>query len=134
MRLEGWQDLYWAAMEKAREARFQWGSHDCVLFAAKMATAICDRDYIAETRAAFAWSSEEEALELTKDGLQSLVESVLGPMQPWVALGHGDLILIRDDAEMESMASHDGCQFIGVAARGIRPIPMRCAVGGWQVT
>lgn len=133
MRPEGWQDRFWEAMDEAREADFEWGSHDCVLFAAKMARAISDRDYVADARAAFAWSSASEALELTRGGLQALIESVLGPMGPWTRLSQGDLVLILDDEGRESLVVHDGCQFIGVAEHGVKPIPMRCAVGGWKV-
>lgn len=133
MRLDGWQDRFWAAIDVARQSPFQWGEHDCVLFSAKMASAISDRDYVADTRAAFTWTSAAEALHLTRDGLQTLVESVLGPAQPWTILSQGDLVLIRDDEGRESVVVHDGCQLIGVAQYGIQPVPMRCALCGWRV-
>lgn len=133
MRPEDWQDRFWEAMDEAQETSFEWGVHDCVLFSCKMATAIGDRNYVEDARAAFSWSSASEALELTREGLQALIESVLGPMEPWTRLGHGDLVLVLDDAGRESLVIHDGCQLIGVAQHGVRPIPMRCAKGGWKV-
>lgn len=133
MKVDGWQDKFWAAMDEARRTPFEWGENDCVLFAARMATAISDRDYLSEARSAFAWSSVREAAVLTANGLRGHVESVLGPMQPWTTLGQGDLVLIRDDEGRESLVVHDGCQLIGKHERGIQPIPMRCALGGWKV-
>lgn len=133
MRIEGWQNKFWEAMDEARHSSFEWGANDCVLFAAKMATAISDRDYVSEARSAFTWSSISEAAVLTRNGLRGPIESVLGPMQPWTLLGQGDLVLIRDDEGRESLVVHDGAQLIGKHERGIQPIPMRCALGGWKV-
>lgn len=133
MKREAWQDLFWGAIDEARCAQFVWGEHDCVLFAAKVADAISDSGYLDRAKTAFSWNDVRSALELTRDGLQPLVESVLGPMMPWVRLSQGDIVLIVDDAGREALAVHDGCQLIGPADAGIKVIPFRCALGGWKV-
>jgi len=133
MKVEGWQDRFWVAVDEARQTPFEWGVNDCVLFAAKVATSISDRDYVSDARMAFQWSSAADAATLIQNGLRGPVESVLGPMQPWTTLSQGDLVLILDDEGRECLAVHDGCQLIGKHQLGIRPIPMRCALGGWRV-
>lgn len=133
MRYEDWQKRFWSAMEESSRQPLVWGEQDCVLFGAKMADAISDGRYTERARAAFSWSNEREAVELLRDGLRSLVESVMGEMQPWTSLSQGDLVLVVDDKQRESIAVHDGCQIIGKSATGVQPIPFRCAVGGWKV-
>jgi hypothetical protein len=133
MRYEDWQTKFWVAMEEARTAHFEWGSHDCVLFAAKMADAISDSGYVGKARAAFTWTDMRSAIQLLGDGLQPQVESVLGEMQRWQRLSQGDIVLIADDDGRESLAIHDGCQLLGPDEIGYKVIPFRCAKGGWKV-
>jgi hypothetical protein len=134
MKYEDWQARFWRAMEESSGQPLVWGEQDCVLFGAKMADAISDGKYTERARAAFAWSNEREAVELIRGGgLRALIESVLGEMQPWTRLAHGDLVLVVDDKQRESLAVHDGCQIIGKSASGVQRIPFRCVQGGWKV-
>lgn len=133
MRHKKWQEKFWAAVERERLLPFEYGRCDCVLFAARIADAISDGGYERRAREAFKWSNEREALRLMARGLQSLVESVMGPMIPWTRLRMGDIALIVDDEGNECIAVHDGTQFIGKVDRGIRVIPFRCVKGGWRV-
>lgn len=133
MRYDNWQDRFWRAMDESSKQPLVWGEQDCVLFAANMADAISNARFIERARAAFCWSNERDAVGLTRDGLRPLIESVLGEMQPWTHLSQGDLVLVVDDKQRESLAVHDGCQIIGKSATGVQPIPFRCAKGGWKV-
>lgn len=133
MRYEDWQDRFWRSMNESSGQPLVWGQQDCVLFGAKMADAISDGEYTKRARSAFSWSNEREAVELTRNGLRALIESVLGEMQPWTRLSQGDLVLVVDDKNRECLAVHDGCQIIGKSANGVQPIPFRCVKGGWKV-
>jgi hypothetical protein len=133
MRYENWQARFWSAMEECSRQPLVWGEQDCVLFGAKMADAISDGKYTERTRAAYAWSNEREAIHLIRDGLQTLVESLLGEMVSRTRLTHGDLVLVVDDKQRESIAVHDGCQVIGKSVSGIQPIPFSYVKGGWKV-
>ena len=134
MKYPDWQKRFWQVLESKREATFAYGTHDCVLFAASMADAISDADYMERAREAFSWSNAREALVLThgKD-LQSLIESVMGPMQRWQYMSMGDMVLICDEADQKSLCVHDGCKLLGPDAVGFKEVPMRYAVGGWKV-
>ena len=134
MRHKDWQTRFWRALESERTQRFVWGKRDCALFAASMADAISDGEYVRRAREVFTWSNEDEALALLSErSLTDLVESVLGPMQRWQRLGMGDMVIIRDDENIESLCIHDGVQLIGPKAIGYRAIPVRYALGGWRV-
>lgn len=120
---------------EARGMRFVWGSHDCVLFAAKMADAISDARYVERAKQAFQWSNAREAAAIVGDAdLRELVEVVMGPMLRWQSLSIGDMVLIKDDDGMQSLAIHDGVQIIGPDAVGYKNIPFSYAQGGWKVT
>lgn len=120
---------------EARDMRFVWGSHDCVLFAAKMADAISDARHAERAKLAFQWSSAREAAAIVGNAdLRELVEVVMGPMLRWQSLSIGDIVLIKDDDGMYSLAIHDGVQIIGPDAVGYKNIPFSYAQGGWKVT
>lgn len=135
MRYPDWQKRFWAEMDRQRAARFVWGERDCILFAATVADAISDAEYVRRAREAFAWSNARDALSLIADGqLQQHVEVVMGPMLPWPKLYWGDFGLVRDDKNRLSLAVHDGTQFIGPVEVGVQVIPFRYVQGGWHVT
>jgi hypothetical protein len=136
MRYPDWQSRFWAEMERQRTAPFVWGERDCVLFAATMADAVsADGRYVSRAREAFNWKNAREAVALLETtSLQSLVETVLGPMLPWPRLTMADIALVIDDAGRQSLATHDGCGFIGPIDPGVQRIPFRNVKGGWRVT
>lgn len=133
MRFDKWQSKFWPAIEAERNTAFAWGYHDCVLFAAKIADSISDSGYVSRAKAAFTWTDFRSAAALSKNGLQPLVESVLGEMLPWTRLSQGDIVLIVDDQGRESLTVHDGCQLIGPDEIGFKPISLSYARGGWKV-
>lgn len=137
MRHEDWQRRFWSAIEEQRRLAFQYGQCDCVLFGASMADAISiDGDYVKRARAAFQWTSAEDADVLLRDGeLRTLIESVLGPMQPWVRLRAGDLVLcVSGDDDGQMLCVHDGTSPIGKTDKNLVTLKWASALGGWTVT
>lgn len=53
MRLEGWELRLAALLSEARNRPFEWGAHDCMLFAADAVVALTGRDPAAEYRGAY---------------------------------------------------------------------------------
>lgn len=135
MRYQDWQARFWVEMQRQRAAPFVWGQRDCVLFAATMADAVSvDGRYVDRARAAFKWTNAIEAARLLADqSLQSLVETVLGPMQPWPRLSMADMALVIDDNGRQSLATHDGSGFYGPIDPGVQRIPSLNVRGGWLV-
>ncbi len=134
MRHEDWQARFWKAIDAASARQFEWGTHDCVLFAASVADAISDREYLRLARDAFAWNDARSAIALTKDdGLQFLVETVLGNAVRAVDISQGDIALIVDDEGKQSLAIHDGCSIVGIDAIGLKKIPFRYVKAGWKI-
>jgi hypothetical protein len=134
MRYPDWQTRFWSALEKHRPAAFAFGRHDCVLFAATMADAISDADYVGRARDAFSWTDAREAALIIKGkNLAMLVQTVMGSSMRWQYMSMGDMVLIEDDVGEQSLCVHDGCQLLGPDKTGFKIIPMRYAVCGWRV-
>lgn len=135
MRYHDWQVRFWLEMNHQRSQRFVWGERDCVLYAATVGDAVSDSLYVQRTRAAFQWTNAREAAALlATTSLQSLIETVLGPMQPAARLGMADFALVFDDDGRQSIAVHDGAIIVGAVEYGIQPIPFSYVKGGWHVT
>lgn len=135
MRYADWQPRFWHEMDRQRALPFVWGERDCILFAATVADAISDAQYVRRAREAFQWANVDEAARLlSSTDLRALIETVMGPMVPWVRLGMGDFALVLDDKQRQSIAVHDGSGIVGAVEVGLQPIPFRCVQGGWHVT
>jgi hypothetical protein len=135
MRHHDWQKRFWAEIQLQSGEDFEWGKRDCVLSAARLMDVISDEGYLKKLSDRFMWANLREAVELMRSGtLKSLVSSVMGDIEPTVSLTWGDVALVVDDDERESLAINDGAQFVGPAQKGFRNIPFRCVVGGWSTT
>lgn len=135
MRFPDWQKRFWFEIERQRVAPFVWGKRDCILYAATVGDAVSDARYVERTLAAFRWTNAREAAALlASTSLQSLIETVLGPMQPTARLGMADFALVLDDDGRQSIAVHDGCIVIGAVEVGVQVIPSHYVQGGWHVT
>lgn len=137
MRHTDWQSRFWSHIELQRILPFEFGSCDCILFGASTADAISvDGNYVSRARNAFSWASRQEADRLlSASNLRTMIETVLGPMQPWVRLGMGDLLLCAHDGLGGShmLCVHDGTSPIGKAPRGLVALPWSAAFGGWRI-
>lgn len=141
MRHENWQNKFWDALRENGEQQFSYGSIDCVLFAANMADAISvDGRYAERAKSMFKWASTREALILTRErSLVDMVEDVLGPIQRWQELQHGDIVAVVRDNETGSgpeqmLGVHDGVQVMAKGAHALVPVWWSEALGGWRVT
>jgi hypothetical protein len=133
LRYPDWQRRFWAEIYAQRKEPFVWGTRDCVLSAARIADSISDVGYARKAMASFQWANERDAVVLIRSGIRQPVESVMGPMIRWTQLCMGDIALIVDDDDRESLGIHDGAQVIGPDAIGFKVIPFRCVKGGWHV-
>lgn len=138
-RVDGWQQAFWNAITAARDRPFEWGAHDCVLFAASMVDTICGTNFYDQARTQYPYSSEDEAraILIANGGITGLVTPFLGDPINWGALGHGDVVLISPIAlvtDMEALCVHDGQKLICPGkGGGLTSAPMRCALYGWKV-
>jgi hypothetical protein len=138
MRHEDWQRRFWDALKEMDGQPFKYGSHDCILFGARMADVITvDGRYEERAREQFSWFSAKDALTILAEfDLKDCIEQVLGPMQRWQFLQQGDLILLLHDSGRgpeQVLGVHDGVQVMAPREVGIGPLWWSEALGGWRI-
>jgi len=135
-RREDWPSRLAAALEAARDKPFQWGVHDCGLFAADCVLAMTDVDPAAMYRGQY--SDEAGAVEtmylLSNGGLRAAWTKALGPAMNNVRMARrGDVALVSVDGAEEITGVVVGSRVACLARDGLVMIPSRCVVAAWAV-
>lgn len=126
MRVESWESELWDTVEWARNEPYRIGAHDCVTFAAKVIKALTGKDHLGELTGKY--DSERGALKFIRQlagdkGLAGATSKILEQTElPMAKAGRGDLVMYRDDKDVEhlgicigvdiAMLSSDGLLFI----------------------
>ena len=135
-RIDYWLEAYARTLEEMRNEPFVWGTHDCIIFVARLLTAITDRDFVSEMRAKYQWTSEAEARATIagRGGLESFVTEFLGePLPSPHYAGQGDVVLVDapDDSEIAMIC--DGNMLIGPGAEELMFLRRAHAKKAWRV-
>ena len=92
MRLPRWESILAEQIETAKHLPFEWGQHDCILWAGGCAEAITGRDFIGFIRGQY--STQKQAYRIIKSLAPSLPEAV-DLYAPQIAIGRaqrGDVV------------------------------------------
>jgi len=132
MRNERWPLLLDAYVEHAKTRAFEWGTLDCVTFAANWRALVTGSDPIAEWRGTY--KTEREALELIVrlgcDSIEALGARLFGapdPLGPKFA-GRGDLVLAQD-----ALGISVGARGAFLSLSGLEFLPARDFKTVWKV-
>ena len=124
------------AIEDAKQRPFEWGVHDCCLFAASTADKITvNGDYVRRLLAQFNYASDisVDAILLAGGGLQKILDDFLGASIPWGQAQQGDVVLIRDARGQEILGVCEGSKVICATEGGVIPIAIRHAICAWRI-
>lgn len=94
MRASGWEQHFANFILEAGAIEFQWGVHDCVMFAADAIKAMRGDDPIADLRGA--WHTRSQAYAKIKElgGFEAAISARLGaPLEAAQLAGRGDVVL-----------------------------------------
>jgi hypothetical protein len=96
-RFPDWPKRLHEAVEAARARPFQWGSHDCLLFAADVVRSMTGKDLAAHGRGQY--DSDVSALRLIHNygGMVPLVSKALGDPVPVLRAHRGDVVMYRSE-------------------------------------
>lgn len=135
-RLPDWQERLHAFLNSRAATAFEWGRHDCSLFAADAAHAITGTDPLPA-----AWRKHRSALAAQRlqakhGGLQAMVTGLLGePVAPLLARV-GDVGLLPHAGGPGSgplLAVCGGAHWLAAAAVGVAVLPLQQAELAWRV-
>lgn len=136
-RLPDWHARLQTEFEAARSRPFAWGEHDCCCFAARCVDAMTGGSLHERVRAEFdAYASAAEAARYLRDGggLRDTVARFLKQQPvPWGQAAPGDVVLIRDGDEQETLGVCEGPQVLVATIVGVTPLPIERALCAWRV-
>lgn len=98
MRIEGWERRLSDYLETCRNKSFEWGTHDCVLFAGDICLLLCGIDPAVAARGQY--QSKEQAFELLKQhGLSQagIMDAHFSRIKPFAAQ-RGDIVYRRSES------------------------------------
>lgn len=132
MRLRNWPSRFAALVDSARARPFEWGTHDCCLWAASAVLALTGNDPGRQWRGAYA--TARGALDLLEavGGLEGAGELTGTPIA--VALAAvGDIGLVTWDDGTESLAVCAGHSWMCAGDTGLVHLPLLSARRAWGV-
>ena len=134
-RREDWPCRLAAALEAARDKPFQWGSHDCGLFAADCVLAMTDVDPAASYRGQYTDEAGARAtmLALASGGLRAAWTRALGPAMNNVRMARrGDVALVEIGG-VEATGVVAGSRVACLSEVGLAMVPAHRIVTAWRV-
>lgn len=137
MRRQDWPSRLAAELELARTRRFQYGRHDCCLFAANIARAITGRDPAAAIRGEYRSRQGAQRLLDAAGGLEALAgqlarESGYAEIPP-LSAQRGDVVLI-ETAGQDALGVIDLTGRIAAAGHeGLVYLPADTGRRAWRV-
>ncbi len=131
-RLPAWQTRFALLCIERQRRPFEWGSHDCCLWASDAVLAITGQDFAEGLRGTYATTAEAARMLAEVGGVRQLATDVLGnPVSPLMATV-GDVVLFEQDGRA-LLAVCNGGTALAVAERGLEPMPMTAALAAWKV-
>lgn len=132
MRLKDWPSRLEASLLAARRRPFEWGAHDCCLFAAGAVEACTGVDLAAEYRGGYSDEAGARALLEQLGGLQAMAGQVGPEIAPRLAAA-GDIGLADMGGGQSSLVVHSGQVWLGAGPRGLLVIPAGQVSTAWRV-
>lgn len=134
-RREDWQTRLHGCVETARVIPFEYGLHDCCLWAAHCIDAMCDTQFARRVKERFNYSSEDsaQAVILAGGGLAKLITEFLGEPVRGVMAAPGDVVLARQDDDQPIVGVVVGHRVVAPGPHGIATLSMGRAVLCWRV-
>lgn len=137
MRHEAWPEILADEIQAARGRPFQWGTHDCCAFAARVVHALTGVDFMGAFPA-YDNAAGARRIITVCDGLEAMVTQCLGePVAPLCAQ-RGDVCLVALPTPGEhgahALGICDGARVVlACPPAGIVQAPLKLAVRAWKV-
>ena len=129
-RLPDWQARLGALLETRSRKPFEWGLHDCCLFAADAVHATVGVDPAADLRTYSDAKGAAKVLQ-TLGGVAKIGDDHLGAVQPVLMARVGDTGLVQIDGR-DCLAVCNGDTWLGPGEDGLVALPLRAAIRAWR--
>ena len=133
-RMRDWPERL-AALFAAREAQpFEWGAHDCCLFAADAVLAVTGHDPAADLRGTYRTAAQAAQVMERFGGLAGVAIERAGRVVPVALAQPGDVGLSRHDMPRPTLAVWGGTAWHAAAAVGLVVVPTEAITRAWRCT
>jgi hypothetical protein len=133
VRIQGWESALYDAVEYARARPFEWGVHDCALFAAGVVERLTGQDIAAPYRG---YKTERGALSriVKAGGMEAMATRALGEPIDIKRAGRGDFVLVESDAPWPgAFAIVLDTRAAAAGMDGVTFVPMKLWRMAWRV-
>lgn len=134
MRYSDWINRLLTEIEAASSRAFEWGQHDCCLFAARCVDAITGSTYEADLQAQYTDQASAMTYLESQTDLSTALTVRFGAMEPWWRAMRGDLMLVPTDDGIGSVGICLGPTIACVSTTtGVTYVKNSTATGCWHV-
>jgi len=131
-RLPTWQTRFALLCIDRRVRAFEWGHHDCCLWAADAVHALTGQDFAADLRGTYATAAEASRVLKKLGGVRGIATEALGDSVAPAFATVGDIVLMEQDGR-ELLAVCNGLEALCAGYAGLAPAGMEQAIAAWKV-
>ena len=132
--IKAWRIVLHDYLQSIKTKQFQWGEHDCCLFAANCVREITGKDPARKYRGKY--NSQRSAYRVLKDldggDVEAAFNVVFGPLKPRLNATDGDLALIETNLGKTVCVVFGGTVW-AVSFDGLITLPFKRVIGIWPV-
>jgi len=132
LRYQNWPERLSEIIERRLQKCFEWGEHDCCLFAADVVAALTGVDFGAELRGTYSTALEAARILKERGGVRGIASAALGAEIPPLMAQRGDIIMYRS-ANGEALGVCVGAQFVAAGTNALLRGGMDEALAAWRV-
>ena len=130
-RFDDWPKRLSAYLRERQPMAFEWGTNDCMMFAARAVYALTGHDYFTEYAG---YSDEASAAEALKKhrGVAGIITACLGQGSDKVLTARrGDVVLVKWPDFTAGIVDDSGARIALVSKEGLVRIPLSNAIRVW---
>lgn len=132
LRRRDWVSRLFAVVDGAHGRPFEWGQHDCCLFAARCIDAMTGSDWEGDLAACYHDEDSAKAYIVAEGGIRASVSRRFGePVQPLLAR-RGDLVLV-DTPMGNAVSVCIGPTLVAAGPSGFTALPLSAGLCSWRI-
>lgn len=134
-RREDWMTQLYKCIDDARLLPFQYGLHDCCLWAAHCIDSMCDTSFVRDVQERLNYHSLEDATAAINaaGGFERLVNSFLGEAVSGKLAAPGDVVMAQDAEDRLVVGVVVGHQVMAPSVSGLLALPYSSVRACWKI-
>lgn len=132
MRQQGWERILYEFIAARERMAFDWGKHDCCLFAADCVQAMTGIDHAAPFRGKYSTEGKAKALLKPYGGIIGYLIAIFGDCIPVSMARRGDVVAV-ETAHGTALGICTGAVSVHAGTHGLVRISTLEAISAWRI-